>query len=264
MRQFVLPEEPQGGRIQIRGRDFHYLAHVRRVRAGDEFPATDGRGRRWRATVLEVGRESLRLGLEESGTPPAGAPAEGPAPITLIQALPKSRKMDLIVRQATEAGVQAVLPVLSRHSLVRLDGEEREAPARRDTRSARFTRWQRVAREAVQQSGRGVSPQIGEVTGLEQAVEALPEDGSVRLLAHPEPLAGHTLHECLAGEVPGVILAVGPEGGFADEEVRFLRERGFLAVSFGGTVLRTETAALFAVAAVQTVLQEKGTWRIRR
>jgi 16S rRNA (uracil1498-N3)-methyltransferase len=256
VRQFVLPEEPQGGRIEIRGRDFHYLAHVRRVRAGDEFPATDGLGRRWCANVLEVGRESLRLGVEESRTPPG----EGDARITLIQALPKSRKMDLIVRQATEAGVWAVLPVLSRHSVVRLGGEEREAPARG---RARYARWQRVAREAVQQSGRGLSPQIGEVTELAQAVEALPDDGSVRLLAHPEPLAACTLHECLAGEVPGVVLAVGPEGGFAEEEVRFLRERGFLPVSFGGNVLRTETAALFAVAAVQIVLQEKGKWRIR-
>jgi len=255
VRQYVLPEDPQGSRIQIGGRDFHYLAHVRRLRAGAGFAATDGRGRRWQCTVLSVGREHLELGLEELRE--RQAPPEAGPRITLIQALPKGSKMDLIVRQATEAGVFAVLPVLSRHSLVRAEGE------------ARHARWQRVAREAVQQSGRGLAPFIGEVAELAQVIEALPADGSVRLLAHqppahPREVAGQTLHGCLAGEVKGVVLAVGPEGGFADEEVRFLRERSFLPVTFGGTVLRTETAALFAVAAVQIVLQEKEEWTIRR
>jgi 16S rRNA (uracil1498-N3)-methyltransferase len=255
MKQFVLPEEPRGGRIEIDGRDFHYLAHVRRLRPGGSFLATDGRGRRWRCTVRSLGRQTLQLDLEEEDAPEPGGPR-----ITLLQALPKSRKMDLIVRQATEAGVSALLPVLSRHSLVRVAGSEAEADL------ARLARWQRVAREAVQQSGRSEAPFIGAVAGLAQAVEALPSDPGreVRLLAHQERIAGHMVHECLAGEVTSVVLAVGPEGGFAADEVQLLRERGFLPVTFGATVLRTETAALFAVAAVQIVLQEKEAWRTSR
>lgn len=257
MKHFVLPGEPRGGRIEIGGRDFHYLARVRRLRLGGSFQATDARGRRWRCTVRKVGRQSLELGLEEEGDAPA---LSGP-PITLLQALPKSRKMDLIVRQATEAGVSALMPVLSRYSLVRAAGSEPEAdPAL----TARRARWQRVAREAVQQSGRLKAPAIAAVTSLAGAVEALPPEAGVRLVAHQERVGGHTLHQCLAGEVAGVVLAVGPEGGFDAQELDFLRERGFLPVTFGGTVLRTETAALFAVAAVQIVLQEKQAWRTSR
>ena len=236
--------------MEIRGRDFHYLVHVLRLAVGDRLPASDGQGRRRECRVEAVGQEWVRLELAEAEADDRPEPA-----IVLIQALPKGRKMDQIVRQATEAGAAEIQPVFSRHSLSRMEDQ--------GERERRAERWRRIAREAAQQSGGSRVPRIAEPAGLEQALASSPAEGELRLLFHETRLAegGVSLHRALAAGPRRVTLLVGPEGGLAAEEVALARSHGFLPITVGRRVLRTETAALFAVAAVQIILEEKEAWK---
>ncbi len=249
MRVFILPQDPPfGGFIDLTGEDHHYLARVRRVKAGDQFPGCDSRGGRWLCTVVRVGPSSLRLRLEQA-TSVAGAQ---PQVIHLIQCLPKGTKMDLIVRQATETGVGKVIPAYSRFSQVRF-GEEAEK---------KLERWRRIARQAVQQSGAANPPDIEAPRELESLIRGLDEiqGDEVRLFFHQDRAGADILHRCLSKNVKIITLVVGPEGGLSSEEVDLLRRQGFVPITVGNTVLRTETAALYAIAAVQIVMSERNAW----
>jgi 16S rRNA (uracil1498-N3)-methyltransferase len=208
MRVFILPRDPPFGQfLDISGKEYHYLARVRRVKVGDQFPGTDGHGGRWLCTVETIGPSSLRLQLEETSIPTLP-----PQPsITLIQCLPKARKMDLIIRQAAEAGVRRVIPVYSRHSQVRLGGKGEV--------EKRLERWQRIAVQALQQSGAARPPILTIPRELADVVEDLgpPDTGEARLLFHQDREGKATLHRCLSKSVKIVTLVVGPEGGLSDE-----------------------------------------------
>ena len=249
MRVFILPQDPPFGKfIDLEAEDHHYLARVRRVKAGDRFPGRDRLGGRWLCTVVSVGPSSLRLSLEKEVST-AGHESHS---IHLIQCLPKAAKMDLIVRQATEAGVVRVMPVHSRFSQVRL----REEPEKK------LERWRRIARQATQQSGADRPPDIEAPRELESLLRDLDEiqDDEARLFFHQDRESADTLHRCLSKNVKIITLVVGPEGGLSREEVELLRTTSFVPITFGDTVLRTETAALYAVAAVQIVMHERNAW----
>jgi 16S rRNA (uracil1498-N3)-methyltransferase len=249
MRVFILPQDPPFGRfIDLTGEDYHYLARVRRVKVGDRFLGSDSRGEHWQCTVVRVGPSSLRLRVEET----AAASESGQPLIHLIPCLPRGTKMDLIVRQATEAGVRRLIPVFSRYSQIRFSkGAENK-----------LERWRRIARQAVQQSGADPVPDIEAPRELEPLLRDLEEvqSGEVRLFFHQDREGADTLHRCLSKSVKIVTLVVGPEGGLSPEEVELLRRKGFVPITLGHTVLRTETAALYAVAAVQTVIHERNLW----
>jgi 16S rRNA (uracil1498-N3)-methyltransferase len=250
VRVFVLPGEPQAGaEVELRGRDFHYLARVLRLAAGERFAVRDGEGRRRTCKVAAVGEDFIRLRLE----PPEAEAQASAVEIVLIQALPKGRKMDQIVRQATEAGVAEILPVFSRFSQARLE----EA----GQRERRLERWLRIAREATQQSGGSRVPRIGEPADLARALERPAAVGELRLVFHQERLAPGSLHAALASSPRRVTLLVGPEGGLSQEEVALARACGFLPITIGTRVWRTETAALIAAAAVQCLLEEREAWK---
>jgi len=153
----------------------------------------------------------------------------------------------------TEAGVAEIVPVFSRFSLSRL-----EEPGDRERR---VERWRRIAREATQQSGGSRVPLISEPLPLEGALDAPAQEGELRLVFHQERLAAGSLHAALAGGLSRVTLLVGPEGGLAEEEVARARERGFQPITIGRRVWRTETAALFAAAVVQCLLEEREAWK---
>jgi 16S rRNA (uracil1498-N3)-methyltransferase len=251
MRVFVLPQNPPSGEfLDITGKDYHYLVRVRRVKVGEQFPGTDGRGGSWRCTVLEVDTASLRLQLEQM----PDSPVSPQLSICLIQCLPKAKKMDLIVRQTTEVGLRRLIPVFSRYSQVRYsDKQEAER---------KLERWQRIAREALQQSGAATAPIIEAPRELQAVLSDLDDraDGEVRLFFHQDREGSDTLHGCLSKIEKIITLVVGPEGGLAQNEIDLLRSKSFLPITFGHTVLRAETAALYALAAVQTVIYERKAW----
>ena len=247
MKQFLLPSSYAAeARLSLTGDDHHYLARVLRLREGAELPAVDVKGSRYRMTVLRVDKSQCLVEL----LPDRGdeVPAAGFS-LTLLQCLPKGRKIDLIIRQATEAGVARVIPLFSERSIVR--------PADEAVRQARLAR---VAREALQQSGRARLPVIESPRTLASLAGA-PGDWGTALFFHEQRLSAGSLHELLAGQTDRVSILVGPEGGLSPTEVDLLMAAGFRPAHLGSGVLRVETAALYAIAAVRTIVQERDSWR---
>jgi 16S rRNA (uracil1498-N3)-methyltransferase len=173
---------------------------------------------------------------------------ESPLDLTLAQGVPKGDKMDGIVRMATELGVTRVIPLLTARTVVRLE------PARWTTRLAR---WQRIAREAAQQSGRAAVPEVGAPRDVSSWAR---EAGATGLLVclweeELEGLAGRLP----AGPCPRVTVVVGPEGGLTADEVRGLVDAGAVVAGLGPRLLRTETAGAVAVALLQARYGDLGT-----
>lgn len=161
--------------------------------------------------------------------------------------------MDLIIRQAVEAGVARIVPLVSDHTVARPDEE--------GAAGARGGRWDRIAREAREQSGS--PPAVIEPPARLDEAARRPRTGTA-VFFHEERAGAEPLHEILAGAVPPVTVLVGPEGGLSPRETALLAAAGFRRAWLGDGVLRTETAALYALAAVGTLLLERETWKPSR
>jgi 16S rRNA (uracil1498-N3)-methyltransferase len=256
MRQFILPDGWDGGATcLVEGSRASYVAKVLRLGPGDSFPGRDRQGRAWTCSILESGPGRLLISVAPfaEGTA-AEYRLESLPRIILVQGLPKGAKMDLIVRQAAEAGVSALLPLISSRSTA--GGAEPSA--------GRAARWERIVREALQQSGSSRRTVVAEPLRLAELPSALASLGltasAPRILLHEAPLAQSSLHGYLTGAPEAVALCVGPEGGFDPQEVEFLISEGFAPLRLAGAILRAETAALYAIAAAQIILSERSSW----
>ncbi|MDR3192425.1 MAG: 16S rRNA (uracil(1498)-N(3))-methyltransferase [Treponema sp.] len=266
MKQFLLPVSPApDGSIRLGGKDYHYLVRVRRLGVGNSFPALlpgqDGvperNGLKTLVRILSVDGETLIGRCQPPEDSPEAPPPESAPPVLLFQALPKGTKMDLIVRQAVETGIAGIVPFAA----------ERSVPKLRDS-GGKLERWERIIREARQQSGSAAptslhSPLSAE--GLLSYWETLKSHYSrpLGILFHQDPVAPlekAILHDYLSKVPDLVVLAIGPEGGFSPAEVSRFLGAGFKPFKFGGTVLRTETAAVCGVAAVRLILLENASW----
>jgi 16S rRNA (uracil1498-N3)-methyltransferase len=278
MKQFILPSPPdQQGVIRLYGRDFHYLVRVRRLKPGSVINALLPSGGKVCLKVRSLDGECLTgdclVSPPFSGGDSAPAadfpeyparPAEGDGlpPIILFQALPKGAKMDLIVRQAVEGGIREIRPFVSGYSASKIPPSGQAQAS-----GGRLERWRRIIKEARQQSGSPVATEIAppcSVDALLDYWEALKKDG-VRVLGimlHQDPLVQGSFHDYLSTSPDAVVLAVGPEGGFTPEEVSRFLMAGFNPLVMGNTVLRTETAALYAAAAVRIILWESTIWTL--
>lgn len=247
MKQLVLPAGSRSGSVvELRGKEFHYLARVRRVAAGERLAALDG-GQRLVLEVREVDAERLVLAVIEDRVLASSGPK-----IVLFPFLLKGRKLDDVVRQACEAGVSAIVPVEGDHCVSRTDGEEDGAK--------KALRWAAIAKEAAQQSG---NVRVCEVHAPVSSRTLADTWGEGPLLFfHQTPLDKGSLHRYLSPRPETVGLIVGPEGGLSAAEVERFQAQGAHPVWLGPFVLRAETASLYAVAAVNTILQESLEWTI--
>ncbi len=254
MRHFVLPDGYNGQEeFDLPPEDAHYLKNVLRLREGDSLPGKDLEGATYHLTLAEANQDRVRLRVQPKG----GGTRYSTTDLVLLQCLPKGAKFDEIVRRATEIGVRRVTPVLSDYSVPRF----RDA----GHLSGKLDRWRRIVRDAVQQSG---SPTVPELTGPVELGSLAPLspgaiDGTLGLFFHQAPLSEKTLHHYLADPVKEVRLVIGPEGGFSAGEVSHLLESGYNPVYLGPQVLRTETAAVYSMAAVATVVLEQEAWQLR-
>jgi 16S rRNA (uracil1498-N3)-methyltransferase len=266
MKQFLLPVSPApDGSVRLEGKDYHYLVRVRRLGAGDSFPALlpgqDGapgrNGPKTLVRILSVDGGALIGICQPPEDSPEAPPPESAPPVFLFQALPKGTKMDLIVRQAVETGVAGIVPFAA----------ERSVPKLRDS-GGKLERWKRIIREARQQSGSATPTSLYgplSVEGLLSYWETLKSRYShpLGLLFHQDlvdPLEKVILHDYLSKVLDLVALVIGPEGGFSPGEVSRFLEAGFKPFKLGETVLRTETAALCGAAAVRIILLENTSW----
>ena len=209
----------------------HHAARVLRLREGDAVVLFDGRGGEYQARLAMPGRGRV---LAETGEHRA-IERESPLAVTLVQGVSSGEKMDFTVQKAVELGVAALHPVLGARSVVRLDSERG---------AKKLAHWRRIAVAACEQCGRNRIPEVAAPVPL----EAYRAPAGTKILLAPSGSAK------LAGVAKGpVILAVGPEGGFSPDEEQGLLRAGFSPVRLGPRVLRTETAALAALAALNAL-----------
>ena len=262
MKQFVLNSKPdKNGHLRFEGGDYRYLARVRRLAPGEYFPALlPGAADSVNVRVLSVDKHVLigEISDEKPAKKEASVSTNNLTPIILFQSLPKGEKMDLIVRQAAEGGLLQIVPFLSEFSAIK----------NIKNTGLKFTRWERIIKEARQQSGSLTPTVIRQplsIDGLFAFWEELnaQNPGVLGLLFHHLPLAKASLHGYLYKKPEIVALAIGPEGGFSDSEAQRFISAGFKPVIIGETILRSETAALYAQAAVQVLLLERDSWQMK-
>jgi 16S rRNA (uracil1498-N3)-methyltransferase len=210
--------------------------HVLRLAAGDIVTLFDGRGTEYRATLERMTRSGISVRVEEARR----VSRESPLAVTLAQGISSGERMDYTVQKAVELGVGKIQPIACERSVVRL------APERA---AKRVAHWQAIAAGACEQCGRNVVPDVLPVTSLPQWLSSLPSD-ALRLMLSPD--AGMTMRE-ISRTPSHVLLLVGPEGGLSPTERRDAQNAAFAAVRLGPRVLRTETAAVAALAAMQTL-----------
>jgi 16S rRNA (uracil1498-N3)-methyltransferase len=261
MRKLVLPgTRTDGERILLDAETSKYLLKVLRTPRGEKFEAADETGQDFlcELTGLSGRRAELRLTVLSH---PAGrnSATESAIPmIGLVQALPKGSKLDLILRQAVEAGVTALFPLQTRNCVAREKGGDDSAD--------KLDRRRKIVREAIQQSGSKVMTKVLPLSAVETlaarlAQEGFPPETSLYLICHELALGGKNLHEYCSGHEGPIVILVGPEGGFDPAETQVFLAMGFKPLHFGGAILRTETAAIYAVAAVKTIMAERGSWK---
>ena len=210
--------------------------NVLRVKNTEEIVLFNGNGKAYPALpeVLEKRRASVRILREET------TDNESPLNITLVQAVSAAERMDFTLQKSVELGVAEIRPVISERCVVRLSGERAEK---------RVARWQEIVVSACEQSGRNIVPKVLPLTTYAQALQQLPQEPTKLLmslnraqkLSDVQPQSGK------------VVFMVGPEGGWTEKEEQQAFDAGFQSVTLGKRVLRTETASLAAIAAMQTL-----------
>ncbi len=205
-----------------------------RLKSGDPVRLFDGSGGEYTALLLQAGREMRALVGEFRDFE-----CESPLSITLAQCLSSGDRMDITLQKATELGVCAIQPLQSTRSIVRLDAERM---------ARRQVHWQNVVRSACEQCGRNSVPVVAPTADIENWLASTPKEGA-RLMLAPDAHAGL---KQINPDGP-ITLLVGPEGGLSPEEQAMAQAAGFTGVRLGPRVLRTETAPLAALAALQAI-----------
>ncbi len=214
------------------------MTRVLRLKAGAPVLLADGEGHEAPGTIVQVGKESITIARD--GEVLAESADSGPA-ITLYQGVPKGDKLELILQKGTELGAAAIVPFQADRSVSRIGQEQR---------SSKLERWQRIADEAARQSQRISLPRISFAGSLNEVLKSANQ--SLKLLLWEEERETR-LRTVLAGQPPpeSIAVIVGPEGGLTEKEASQARETGFVPVSLGSRILRTETAGL----AILSILQ---------
>lgn len=231
-----------GDRRVVLGRSAaRHAAAVLRLKPGATVRVFDGRGGEYRARLIAAGRGSVQVELVE----PFPGVAESPLPIVLALGVSRGDRMDLAVRKSVELGVARIVPLWMARGAVR--------PAPRKI-GERLSRWRRIAEGACEQCGRSTVPAFESPRPLEEWLERRPRDGAALRLASDRGRA----FALLPAPEPPLTLLVGPEGGLDPCEAEQADRRGFVAARLGPRVLRTETAAVAAVAAAQLLWGDLG------
>jgi len=222
-------------RLVIDGDEFHHLVHVLRKKTGDQILVTDGNGLRCEVRILDVGKKSLEGEIIDH------AVVERPnTRVTVALSLLKApQRFELFLEKATELGVSTIIPMITARTVSQSTSERVQG---------RLNRWRTILLSAARQSKRLYLPQLGEPLSFRQ-VTAL-QGYDLKLIPYE-----------VSEEAPGVhcagknsLFLIGGEGGFTAKEVEEARQAGFMEISFGKTILRAETAGIFAVAFVRAQL----------
>jgi len=231
--------------IELDPADLNHAYRVLRLRKGSTVVIANGRDAAFQGTVEEIGPGR---GLVRLNGPPLPT-AESPRQIILLQGLAKGEKMDQIIRQAVELGVQQIIPVVTERSIARFS-ESREA--------GRLQRWRNLVRAAAKQCRRAALPDLSSVHDFNRALDLLSGRTTVVPWEGEKKFGLARLLKQPLGEREAVFLFIGPEGGFSPQEIAALTAAGARTVHLGPRILRTETAAAVTIALIQAAWGDLG------
>ncbi|HGH6315585.1 TPA: 16S rRNA (uracil(1498)-N(3))-methyltransferase [Neisseria meningitidis] len=236
MPRFHLPENLSVGQTVALPDNIVRHLNVLRVRSNENITLFDGKGKAHaaRLTVLEKRRAEAEI-LHEDTTD-----NESPLNITLIQSISSGDRMDFTLQKSVELGVTAIQPVISERCIVRLDGERA---------AKRLARWQEIVISACEQSGRNTVPPVLPIIGYREALDKMPSESTKLIMSINRARKLGDIRQPSGA----IVFMVGPEGGWTEQEEQQAFDAGFQAVTLGKRILRTETAALAAIAAMQTL-----------
>lgn len=234
IRIFIQQENITGDNVTVTGADSVHLSSSLRIRPGEKIICCDGAGADYVCTVISSSPQTTVLKIEEEKK----SDSEPPYKVRLFQSLPKGDKFEFIIQKATELGVFSVTPVISERCISRPDEK---------SLCKKLVRWQAIAREAAQQSGRGTVPQICTSVTFSAALQTLPENALKLFCYEDEKKTG--LREALTKN-DDICVFVGPEGGYSSAEYGAAKDAGLSSVSLGKRILRCETAPLFVLSSL--------------
>jgi 16S rRNA (uracil1498-N3)-methyltransferase len=241
-RFFCPPPLPAGSSLELPEDAAHHAQRVLRLRVGDPVQVFDGVGHALDGKISAF--QGKRVFLHELQS--CIGDTESPLRIVLAQAMSSSEKMDWVVQKATELGATEIHPVQTQRSVAKLAGERAEK---------RTSHWRSVAISACEQCGRNTLPLVHAPQEFGAWLASIRDSNSSKFILQPEgamPLQKHSRPQDSA------ILLVGPEGGFSEDEAKMAHLAGFAPVRLGKRVLRTETAALAGISALQTLWGDFG------
>jgi 16S rRNA (uracil1498-N3)-methyltransferase len=223
-------------RVTLEGAAANHIRRVLRLAPGAALTLFDGRGGEYEARIEGLRKDAVLVIVNQH----QAVERESPLAITLAQSVSRSERMDLVVQKATELGVTRIVPVLTERTVVRLDAAQADS---------RVRHWRAIAVGACEQCGRNTVPQIAPPLALPVFLRSVVAGDAQGIRIILSPGGNLRIRDLDAGR--GLILLIGPEGGLSEPEHSAAADAGFRALSLGPRVLRTETAAIAALAAIQ-------------
>ena len=230
--------------VMIEGSDVNHIKNVLRMKPGEKIRISGPAGENYFCEIAEIEDSFVRAAIlekDEAGT-------ELPNRIYLFQGLPKNDKMELIIQKAVELGVYEIIPVAMKNCVVKLDAKKA---------AAKTARWQGIAESAAKQSKRSIIPKIHEVVSFKEALK-LAENCDIRLVPYENENGMEGTRTVLEQIEPGksISIMIGPEGGFAEEEIAKARET-MQSISLGRRILRTDTAGICMMSMLMLQLESR-------
>lgn len=242
-RYFVSPERFMEHTVEISGADARHISKVMRGKAGDKMIVSDGLSREAFVEITAIEQGTVTASVVEW----LEMTHEPAVKVTIAQSLPKGDKMETVIQKCTEIGAVSFIPFISERTIVQYDAKKE---------SKRLERWNKIAKEAAEQSHRNTVPQVAQPLSWKQLLVTFQNYGAVYFCYEKEN--GLLLRDALkpfmqsiqADQARSILLLVGPEGGFSEEECRQAEEAGAASIGLGRRILRCETAGMVALACI--------------
>ena len=241
---FVSEEQINGENAYIEGSDVNHIANVLRMKPGEELLISVKGDWDYLCKIDDIETDRVNLKVLESMEQ-----RELPVNITLLQGIPKSDKLEMIIQKAVELGVSEIIPVKTKRVVVKIE-EKKQA--------SKVNRWNAIAESAAKQSKRSIIPKVHEPISIDNALEIV-KDFGVKLIPYENADGIDKTRKILDGmdKTKDIVVFIGPEGGFEEAEVERIKNSGFEVITLGKRILRTETAGLALLSNIMIRLEDE-------
>ena len=241
---FVSEEQINGENAYIEGSDVNHIANVLRMKPGEELLISVRGDWDYLCKIVDIETDRVNLKVLESMEQ-----RELPVNITLLQGIPKSDKLEMIIQKAVELGVSEIIPVKTKRVVVKIDEKKVDT---------KVNRWNAIAESAAKQSKRSIIPKVYEPISIDNALEIV-KDFGVKLIPYENADGIDKTRKILDGmdKTKDIVVFIGPEGGFEEAEVERIKNSGFEVITLGKRILRTETAGLALLSNIMIRLEDE-------